>query len=137
MPAHTVLLCPRFALSDSFRWGRGTITQVRVQTTGSTEQPVQQSASGTSRCVPYSPNLCFRKKTSLAGVDSVEYETTWGGTCLGGKRDVQVTACLGALNRNFNQPGTPVGGLFRCTVEDPIENGPKVSRSNIGNQQRN
>lgn len=106
--------------------------EVRVQTQGSTSEPITGVSTASSQCVPYTPNLCFRKIVDIVGAADVQYETTWSGTCLGGKRDVRVTACLNAENRNFSHPGTPVGGIFQCTVSDPIENGPKVRLESEG-----
>ena len=96
-----------------------------VQTSGTTSDPVTESLSGSSPCVSYSPALCFQAST-VGDVTSVQYETSWTGTCLGGERDVIVTACLNAADRSISAHGNGAPGALQCIVEDPITDGPKV-----------
>jgi len=96
-----------------------------VQTSGTTRVPVPVSLLGSSSCASYSPALCFR--TSTAGdVTSVQYETSWTGTCLVDERDIIITACLNAADRSISAHGNGAAGALQCIVEDPITDGPKA-----------
>lgn len=97
-----------------------------AQTHGTTSNPITNVTMGSSDCVSYNPELCFRTETSVEGVVTVSYETVWQGTCLGGQRDVIITACLDAESRAF-PPGS--AGSLQCTVEPNLEDGPEVSLS--------
>lgn len=101
-------------------------SQVTSQTLGSTDQPIKNVSTGTSMGEAYSPALCFRE-TDNGNQRVIEYETTWDGSCLGGERDLVVTACLGAEARDATSGVGDTNGWFRCTVEHPIRDGPKVN----------
>jgi len=111
-------------LFDTPTKGIDTAVEFVVRTSGTTNHPVSETTTGSSPCVSYTPLFCFRN-TTVGDVTTVEYETTWSGSCLGGQRDVILTACLNASSRWVNGSPAPPGALM-CTVENPITNGPAV-----------
>ena len=112
-------------LFDTPTKGIDSAVEFVVRTSGTTNHPVSETTTGSSPCVSYTPVFCFRNIT-IGDVTTVEYETTWSGSCLGGQRDVILTACLNASSRWVNGNTGPPGGLM-CTVETPVTDGPAVS----------